>query len=105
STAEKVLVELISSDVAWLATIDTAIRTVLKLNKRARANPKALKQLDDHKRPIVNSLDHQPPALRPGKDPCAQANPGGDTSREYRSQPGIPRRRAGISAASQRTVR
>src|SRR5262245_20352523 len=56
STAEKVLVELISSDVAWLATIDTAIRKVLKLNKRARANPKALKQLDDYKRPIVNSL-------------------------------------------------
>ena len=56
STAEKVLVELISSDVAWLATIDTAIRKVLKLNKRARANPKALKQLDDYKRPIINSL-------------------------------------------------
>src|SRR5215813_4755783 len=54
STAEKVLVELISSDVAWLTTIDTAIRKVLKLNKRARANPKALKQLDDYKRPIVN---------------------------------------------------
>jgi hypothetical protein len=56
STAEKVLVELISSDVAWLTTIDTAIRKVLKLNKRARANPKALKQLDDYKRPIINSL-------------------------------------------------
>jgi len=56
STAEKVLVELISSDVAWLATIDTAIRKVLKLNKRARANPKALKQLNDYKRAIINSL-------------------------------------------------
>src|SRR5262249_12188358 len=56
STAEKLLVELISSDVAWLATIDAAIRKVLKLNKKARANPKALKQLDDYKRPIINGL-------------------------------------------------
>jgi len=40
STAEKVLVELISSDVAWLATIDTVIRKVLKLNKRARVIPR-----------------------------------------------------------------
>jgi len=56
STAEKVLVELISDDVAWLVTINGAIKKVLKLNLKAKANPKALKQLDDYKRPIINSL-------------------------------------------------
>ena len=56
STAEKVLVELISDDVAWLVTINGAIKKVLKLNLKAKGNPKALKQLDDYKRPIINSL-------------------------------------------------
>jgi hypothetical protein len=50
------LAEIISSDVALLVTFNQAIDGVLKNNQKARANPKALAQLDGYKRGLVNSL-------------------------------------------------
>ena len=42
----RVLAEIIASDVSLLVTFNTAIDAVLKNNPKARANPKALAQLD-----------------------------------------------------------
>ena len=56
STAIRVLAEIIASDVSLLVTFNTAIDGVLKNNAKARANPKALAQLDGYKRPLVSSL-------------------------------------------------
>ena len=55
-TAERILVEIISSDVALLVTFNQAIEGVIKNNQKARQNPKALAQLDGYKRPLVGSL-------------------------------------------------
>ena len=55
-TAERILAEIISSDVALLVTFNQAIDGVLKNNQKARQNPKALAQLDGYKRPLVGSL-------------------------------------------------
>ena len=55
-TAERILAEIISSDVALLVTFNQAIDGVLKNNQKARQNPKALAQLDGYKRGLVNSL-------------------------------------------------
>jgi hypothetical protein len=55
-TAERILAEIISSDVALLVTFNAAIDGVLKNNQKARQNPKALAQLDGYKRGLVNSL-------------------------------------------------
>jgi len=55
-TAERILAEVISSDVALLVTFNQAIDGVLKNNQKARQNPKALAQLDGYKRGLVNSL-------------------------------------------------
>jgi hypothetical protein len=55
-TAERILAEVISSDVALLVTFNQAIDGVLKNNQKARSNPKALAQLDGYKRGLVNSL-------------------------------------------------
>jgi hypothetical protein len=55
-TAERVLAEIISSDVALLVTFNQAIEGVLRNNQKARQNPKALAQLDGYKRGLVNSL-------------------------------------------------
>jgi len=52
----RVLAEIIASDVSLLVTFNTAIDGVLKNNAKARANPKALAQLDGYKRPLVSSL-------------------------------------------------
>ncbi len=49
-TAEWILAEIISSDVALLITFNQAIDGVLKNNQKARQNPKALAQLDGYKR-------------------------------------------------------
>ena len=54
-TAERILAEIISSDVALLVTFNQAIEGV-KNNQKARQNPKALAQLDGYKRPLVDSL-------------------------------------------------
>jgi hypothetical protein len=51
-----VLAEIIASDVSLLVTFNHAIDGVLKNNPKARANPKALAQLDVYKRPLVSSL-------------------------------------------------
>ena len=51
-----VLAEIIASDVSLLVTFNQAIEGVIKNNPKARANPKALAQLDGYKRPLVNSL-------------------------------------------------
>ena len=55
-TAERILAEVISSDVALLVTFNQAIENVIKNNDKARQNPKALAQLDGYKRPLVGSL-------------------------------------------------
>jgi hypothetical protein len=55
-TAERILAEIISSDVALLVTFNQAIDGVIKSNQKARDNPKALAQLDGYKRGLVNSL-------------------------------------------------
>jgi len=55
-TAERILAEIISSDVALLVTFNQAIESVIKNNQKARQNPKALAQLDGYKRPLVGSL-------------------------------------------------
>jgi hypothetical protein len=55
-TAERILAEIISSDVALLVTFNQAIDGVIKNNQKARENPKALAQLDGYKRGLVNSL-------------------------------------------------
>ena len=51
STAMRVLAEIIASDVSLLVTFNHAIDGVLQNNPKARANPKALAQLDGYKRP------------------------------------------------------
>jgi hypothetical protein len=55
-TAERILAEIISSDVALLVTFNQAIEGVIKNNQKARQNPKARAQLDGYKRPLVGSL-------------------------------------------------
>ena len=52
----RVLAEIIASDVSLLVTFNHAIDSVIQNNPRARANPKALAQLDGYKRPLVSSL-------------------------------------------------
>jgi hypothetical protein len=56
STAMRVLAEIIASDVSLLVTFNHAIDGVIQSNPKARANPKALAQLDGYKRPLVSSL-------------------------------------------------
>ena len=56
STAMRVLAEIIASDVSLLVTFNHAIDGVVESNPKARANPKALAQLDGYKRPLVSSL-------------------------------------------------
>jgi len=56
STAMRVLAEIIASDVSLLLTFNHAIDGVIHNNPKARANPKALAQLDGYKRPLVSSL-------------------------------------------------
>jgi hypothetical protein len=51
-----VLAEIIASDVSLLVTFNHAIDSVIQNNPKARANPKALAQLDGYKRPLVSSL-------------------------------------------------
>jgi hypothetical protein len=55
-TAERILAEIISSDVVLLVTFNQAIEGVIRNNQKARQNPKALAQLDGYKRPLVGSL-------------------------------------------------
>jgi hypothetical protein len=56
STAMRVLAEIIASDVSLLVTFNATIDAVIKNNPKARANPKALAQLDGYKRPLVGSV-------------------------------------------------
>ena len=56
STAMRVLAEIIASDVSLLVTFNQAIESMIQNNPKARANPKALAQLDGYKRPLVGSL-------------------------------------------------
>jgi hypothetical protein len=50
------LAEIIAGDVSLLVTFNQAIDGVLQNNPKARANPKALAQLDGYKSPLVSSL-------------------------------------------------
>ena len=50
------LAEIIASDVSLLVTFNHAIDSVIQNNPKARANPKALAQLNGYKRPLVSSL-------------------------------------------------
>jgi hypothetical protein len=52
----RVLAEIIASDVSLLVTFNHAIDGVIQNNPKARANPKALAQLDGYRRPLVGSL-------------------------------------------------
>ena len=52
----RILAEIIASDVSLLVTFNHAIDGVIQNNPRARANPKALAQLDGYKTPLVGSL-------------------------------------------------
>ena len=56
STATRVLAEIIASDVSLLANFNHAIDGVVQGNPKARANPKALAQLEGYKRPPMSSL-------------------------------------------------
>jgi hypothetical protein len=56
STALKLQAELIASDAVWLNIVERAIQRVIRLNPKARDNPKALSVLDDYRRPVINSL-------------------------------------------------
>ena len=56
STAMRVLAEIIASDVSLLVTFNHAIDGVIQNNPKARANSKALAQLDGYKRPLVGSF-------------------------------------------------
>jgi len=56
SSAIRVLAEIIASDVPLLVTFNHAIDGVIHNNPTARANPKALAQLDGYNRPLVSSL-------------------------------------------------
>src|SRR5262245_14006855 len=56
STAMRVLAEIIASDVSLLVTFNHAIDGVIQNNPKARANPKALAQLDGYKRQLVRGL-------------------------------------------------
>src|SRR5437667_336354 len=56
STAMRVLAAIIASDVSLLVTFNHAIEVVIQNKAKARANPKALAQLDGYKRPLVSSL-------------------------------------------------
>src|SRR5215469_7972467 len=67
STAMRVLAEIIASDVSLLVTFNHAIDAVIQNNPKARANPKALAQLDGYKRPLVSSLSGNLQAVRNGK--------------------------------------
>jgi hypothetical protein len=67
STAMRVLAEIIASDVSLLVTFNHAIDGVLQNNPKARANPKALAQLDGYKRPLVSFSIGQSSAFRNGK--------------------------------------
>jgi hypothetical protein len=64
STAMRVLAEIIASDVLLLVTFNHAIDGVIQNNPKARANPKALAQLDGYKRPLVSSLSSNPQRFR-----------------------------------------
>ena len=52
----RVLAEIVASDVSLLVTFNHAIDSVIQNNPKARANPKALAQLDGYKRPLVSPL-------------------------------------------------
>jgi hypothetical protein len=52
----RVLAEIIANDVSLLVTFNHVIDVVIQKNPKARANPKALAQLDGYKRPLVGSL-------------------------------------------------
>jgi hypothetical protein len=56
STAMCVPAEIIASDVSLLVTFNQAIDGVIQNDPKAKANPKALGQLDGYKRPLVSSL-------------------------------------------------
>ena len=64
----RVLVEIIASDVSLLVTVNHAIDSVIQNNPNARANPKALAQLDEYKRPLVSSSIGKSTAFRDGEN-------------------------------------
>ena len=67
STAMRVLAEIIASDVSLLVTFNHAIDGVIQDNPKARANPKALAQLDGYKRHTGEFSIRQSSAIRNGE--------------------------------------
>ena len=55
-----VLAKIIASDVSLFVMFNHAIDGVIQNNPKARANPKALAQLDGYKRPLVSSSSGVP---------------------------------------------
>jgi hypothetical protein len=86
STATRILAEIISSDVALLVTFNQAIEGVIKNNQKARANPKALAQLDGYKRPLLGSLSAN--LQRFGMEKVAKAESLQDIISEMTEDPG-----------------
>ena len=98
STAMRVLAEIIASDVSLLVTFNHAIDGVIQNNPKARANPKALAQLDGYKRPLVSSLSGN--LQRFGMEKVAQSGiASGDYCGDDRNQRGQrqPSRRFSIT--------
>jgi hypothetical protein len=90
-TAERILAEIISSDVALLVTFNQAIDGVIKNNEKARENPKALAQFDGYKRGLLNSPteNYSASALRNslGRESPRDQEMGEESSTGRNSQP------------------
>ena len=67
STAMRVLAEIIAADVSLLVSFNKAIEAVIRNNRKARENPKALAQLDGYKRPLVGFLSANLQRFRHGQ--------------------------------------
>jgi len=72
-TAKRMFAEIIAGDVSLLVTFNHAIDGLIQSNPKARANPKALAQLDGYKRPLVGSFNESS-AVRNGES-CQNGEP------------------------------
>ena len=75
-TAERILAEIISSDVALLVTFNQAIEGVIKNNQKARQNPKALAQFGRLQKAAGQLFIGKPSAVRDGESQQGRNAPG-----------------------------
>src|SRR5215831_12223259 len=66
-TAERILAEIINSDVALLVTFNQAIEGVIRNNQKARQNPKALVSIGRLQEAVGHLLIGKPSAVRDGE--------------------------------------